>query len=85
MCTCSVIEVFHLLRAYLHCRQWRVDQEELLARKDREAEEQRQEWIAQAQQDLADWEARQAEQLEKTKADNRYVFSLSFILKEGPA
>ncbi|XP_065174881.1 clathrin light chain A-like [Sycon ciliatum] len=52
-------------------RKWRADQEQLLAEKDRQAEEERQSLLDQAKQDLADWEARQDEQLDKTKSDNR--------------
>ncbi|XP_065184401.1 clathrin light chain B-like isoform X1 [Sycon ciliatum] len=52
-------------------RKWREDQKQVLEEKDEQAEVERQQWLEQAKQDLQDWEARQAEQLEKAKSDNR--------------
>nr|CAB3231792.1 clathrin light chain B-like [Phallusia mammillata] len=52
-------------------RQWREENTKLLTEKDRESEQRQQEWLAQAEKELKEWERNRLEQLEKTKESNR--------------
>jgi len=52
-------------------RLWREENTKLLAEKDAESEEKRQEWLAQAKKELEGWDKSRAEQLEKTRESNR--------------
>ncbi|XP_014665075.1 PREDICTED: clathrin light chain B-like isoform X2 [Priapulus caudatus] len=52
-------------------KKWREEQKDRLAKKDAEDEKKRTDWRDQAKKELDEWYARQAEQLEKTKTNNR--------------
>ncbi|XP_033117421.1 clathrin light chain B-like [Anneissia japonica] len=52
-------------------KKWRAEQEELLAKKDKEAEALKEEWAETAKKELADWHNKRSEQQEKIKTSNR--------------
>ncbi|XP_071956896.1 clathrin light chain B-like [Antedon mediterranea] len=52
-------------------KKWRVEQEELLAKKDEEADELKEDWRETAKKELNDWYNKRSEQQEKMKTSNR--------------
>ena len=61
-------------------RVWREEQEKMLKQKDQEEAIKKEELKQQAKLELADWDARYKEQLEKSKKNNRSVLSQSSFL-----
>lgn len=53
------------------CRQWKLEQAEMLAKKDSEEQANLEELKVQARNELAEWYARHEEQLNQTKTLNR--------------
>ena len=54
-------------------RKWREDQNRLLEEKDRDESKRKEELKQTAKHELEEWYARYAEQLEKSKLNNRYI------------
>ncbi|XP_041361650.1 clathrin light chain B-like isoform X1 [Gigantopelta aegis] len=52
-------------------KKWREEQKDRLEKKDVEEEEKQEKWLAAARKELEDWYKHHAEQLEKTKENNR--------------
>ncbi|XP_064597230.1 clathrin light chain B-like isoform X1 [Liolophura sinensis] len=52
-------------------KKWREEQTKMLEKKDEEEEKKREEWRSQAKKELEDWYKHNAEQLTKTKENNR--------------
>jgi len=63
-------------------KQWKVDQEERLKKKDEDEEVMKEKLRLQARQELEDWYKRYESQLEKTKEDNREAES-DFVAEVG--
>ncbi|XP_041361651.1 clathrin light chain A-like isoform X2 [Gigantopelta aegis] len=60
-------------------KKWREEQKDRLEKKDVEEEEKQEKWLAAARKELEDWYKHHAEQLEKTKENNRRAAEDAFV------
>lgn len=73
----AISEVDRLQSEPESIRKWREEQTERLEALDANSRKQEAEWKEKAVKELEEWYARQDEQLQKTKASNRWVLCVS--------